>query len=95
MSGEIASVAQFYNSAVQQQGTAGFQNLQPNQYGQSVQGLHEAMVSAAAQALARNPYWYQLILKPVVNGPFSTEYDVTVSDLMIDKQIDLASASVP
>lgn len=75
----------------QQQLAAG----QPIPLAQLIIDRHSAAKTAMAQAMAKTPYWYQLVLKPVVNGPFSTEYDVTVSNLMLPKNIDLSAPSGP
>lgn len=38
--------------------------------------------------------YYRVTLKPVTNGPFANEYALTVSDLVMPKQIDLEAAAV-
>ncbi len=40
-----------------------------------------------------NPVWYELILKPVQNGPFSAAYTISVSPLSIPQGIDLEAPS--
>jgi hypothetical protein len=50
--------------------------------------------NSVAFELQRNPIWYDLQLKPVVNGPFNAEYSVKVTNLKVPKQIDLEAASV-
>jgi len=42
-----------------------------------------------------NPVWYELILKPVQNGPFGAEYLIAVSPLKVPQGIDLSAASTP
>ena len=60
-----------------------------------IQSQHISQAQLYEQALAANPSWYELVLNPVVNGPFSTEYDITVSELMVPQQINLAAPSSP
>lgn len=50
----------------------------------------KAQAQAYADALTSTPTWYELVLRPVVNGPFSAEYDISVTTLAVPKQIDLA-----
>jgi len=51
----------------------------------------KAQTQAFVEALTSTPSWYELVLRPVQNGPFAAEYDITVTPLMIPKQIDLGS----
>jgi len=51
----------------------------------------QQQIEAFIQALTKTPTWYELVLRPVVNGPFAAEYDVSTSALMIPRQIDLAN----
>lgn len=68
----------------------------PRSVSQSLQ-LQELQLQAQQNSvqfqLSQNPIWYDLQLKPVVNGPFSAEYNITVTDLAIPMTIDLAAAS--
>lgn len=47
------------------------------------------------QALTQMEDVYELILNPIQNGPFSTEYDVQLSVLSMPKQVDLSAPSIP
>ncbi len=90
---QAAALAQAYFGAAQQQAASG-----GNAYQQLAQDTIIAMAAQAtafAQALARTPTFYQLVLKPVVNGPFSAEYDIPVSSLALPLQIDLTANSSP
>lgn len=52
----------------------------------TVEQLNQKNLSAQ---LKNNPIWNELVLKPVVNGPFSAEYDLDVTALAVPKMIDL------
>ena len=41
------------------------------------------------------PIWYELQLKPVVNGPFEVQYAIDLTSLVVPKMIDLEAPSSP
>ena len=43
------------------------------------------------QMLQGNSLWYELVLKPLTNGPFASYYVVSTTDLVIPKTIDLSA----
>jgi hypothetical protein len=55
----------------------------------------QALVNRIQQAISQTATWYTLVLKPVQNGPFAAEFDITVSNLELPKQIDLAAPASP
>jgi hypothetical protein len=54
---------------------------------QAAKGAQESAVAA----LVANSMVYELVLAPLDGGPYSTRYEVVLSDLMIPKQIDLSA----
>lgn len=50
---------------------------------------------AIPATMEANPVWYQLVLKPVQNGPFGAEYLVSTTPLKIPMGIDLEAPSSP
>lgn len=73
------------NAQVRQQGA--------DAWSRSLKAAYEQMANDLARTITSIQPWYQLVLKPVVNGPFSTEYDVTVTNLEVEKQVDLEATS--
>lgn len=55
------------------------------------QQAHEAQTRAFAEALVKEPLWWELELRAATGGPFSTEYAIDLSTLAIPKQVDLAA----
>lgn len=51
--------------------------------------LIELNKKGVASALDDFPIWYELELNSVTNGPFDVQYDIAVTDLMIQKMVDL------
>ena len=51
--------------------------------------------SVVRQIISDHPTKINLELKPLTTGPFETEVEVTVTNLVIPKQIDLEAESVP
>jgi len=51
--------------------------------------------NSVAFELQHHPIYYELILKPVVNGPFWDSYVVTTQLMTVPKGIDLESTSTP
>jgi hypothetical protein len=45
--------------------------------------------------LYNNPIYYSLEMMPVTNGPFTTSYNITVSDLELPQTINLAAGAHP
>lgn len=58
-----------------------------------VYGGHFENADDASQPMAEHYTTITLELKPVTTGPFETDFDITVSDLMIPRQIDLEAAA--
>lgn len=55
----------------------------------------DSMVESAKAALKKWPTTLTYKLKPVEGGPFNTDYDVAVSDLIVPAQIDLEAPPSP
>jgi hypothetical protein len=51
----------------------------------------QAFVNSVQQAISQTATWYTLVLRPVQNGPFAAEFDITVSNLELPQQINLAA----
>lgn len=51
----------------------------------------QAAFLAYQQALITTPVMYNLVLKPVQNGPFSREWDITTTQLKVPMQINLSA----
>jgi hypothetical protein len=55
----------------------------------------QALVNRIQQAISQTATWYTLVLKPVQNGPFAAQYDITVSNLELPQQVNLAAPASP
>ena len=55
----------------------------------------DSMVESAKAALKRHPTIITYQLKPVKGGPFNTDYDISISELIVPAQIDLEAPSSP
>jgi hypothetical protein len=55
----------------------------------------QELVNRIQQAISQTATWYTLVLRPVQNGPFSGQYDITVSNLELPQQINLAAPASP
>ena len=56
--------------------------------------LQVAAETAVIQAIMQGEgLWYELVLKPVTNGPFSSYYVINTSDLLVPQTIDLSAPS--
>lgn len=57
--------------------------------------MHDQAAGArnALAALRAAKLWYELELKPVTGQSFESEYNITITDLKVPKQIDLEAAS--
>lgn len=53
-----------------------------------------ASVNSVQNLLLKAPIWYELILKPLRNGPFVSQYDLDVTPLSIPQTINLEAPSV-
>ncbi len=92
---QAAALAAAYFGVQEQQTFLNASGATPQTAAQAMLSQHAAQATAMAQSLAKTPVWYQLVLLPVVNGPFSAEYDIPLSSLAIPTQIDLTAASLP
>lgn len=50
-----------------------------------------AQANSVSAAVKKHPVWFSYTLKPVVNGPFSCEYQPVVSKLTLPMTIDMAA----
>jgi hypothetical protein len=55
----------------------------------------QELVNRIQQAISQTATWYTLVLRPVQNGPFAAQFDITVSNLELPQQIDLAALASP
>ena len=61
---------------------------------QQIFDLQVQVQTAVMQAILQGEgLWYELVLKPVTNGPFSSYYVIQTSDLLVPKTIDLSAPS--
>jgi hypothetical protein len=51
---------------------------------------NQAVVAAVQQQISATQTFYRLTLKPLQNGPFAAQYDITVQNLQLPKQVDLS-----
>jgi len=51
---------------------------------------NQKMMQLFQQQISQTTTFYTLTLKPVQNGPFAAQYDITVQDLQLPKQVDLS-----
>jgi hypothetical protein len=51
---------------------------------------NQEMITKFQKQIADTVTYYALTLKPVQNGPFAAQYDISVQNLQLPKQIDLS-----
>lgn len=62
---------------------------------QALSATRATQVYSVQWAVRTKPVWHDLQLAPVVNGPFSDEVNLTVSNLVIPQTINLEAPSAP
>ena len=51
---------------------------------------NQKMMQLFQQQISQTTTFYTLTLRPVQNGPFAAQYDITVGNLQLPKQVDLS-----